>query len=82
MTNFNRDLLVLSGKTGLTPQEMEQEVQSLHILLYGIENLDTFCTANEIINLNTYKIIRKPHLIQKHLREISVKPFLFICNKN
>lgn len=82
MNYGGRDLLVLSSKISLTPQQLEKEVRSLHELLYSIETTNHFCTANEVINLNTYKIIRKPHLIEKCVREIETRPFIFICNKN
>lgn len=82
MNNGGRDLLVLSNKISLTPQQLEKEVQSLHALLYQVENFDSFCRANEIVNLNTYRIIRKRHLIEKSVREMELKPFIFICNKN
>jgi hypothetical protein len=82
MNYGGRDLLVLSGKISLSPRQLEKEVQSLHELLYGVENLRHFCTANEIVNLNTYRIIQKPHLIEKCVRDMETKPFIFVCNKN
>jgi hypothetical protein len=82
MNYGGRDLLVLSGKISLTPQQLEQEVKSLHEMLYRIENTGCFCTANEIINLNNYKIIRKRHLIERSVREMETRPFIFVCNKN
>jgi hypothetical protein len=81
--NFaNRDLLVLSNKITLSPQRLEQEVRSLHELLYSVENTSNFCTANEVINLNTYRIIHKPHLIEKAIKDMETKPFIFLNNKN
>lgn len=82
MNYGGRDLLVLSGKISLTQQQLEQEVKLLHELLYSIENSGCFCMANEIINLNTYKIVQKPHLIEKNIREMETSPFIFVCNKN
>jgi len=82
MNYGGRDLLVLSSKISLTPQQLEQEVKSLHELLYSIENSGCFCTANEIINLNTYKIINKPRLVEKNVRDMEEKPFIFLSNKN
>jgi hypothetical protein len=82
MHQGGRDLLVLSNKISLTPQQLEKELQSLHELLYSIETSNHFCTANEVINLNNYKIITKPRLIEKSVREAEKKPFIFIFNKN
>ncbi len=77
-----RDLLVLSNKISLTPQQLEKELQLLHELLYSIETANHFCTANEVINLNNYKIISKPQHIEKAVREAEMRPFIFIFNKN
>jgi hypothetical protein len=77
-----RDLLVLSNKASLTQKQFEHELECLNEILYGVENLSIFCQATEIINLNNYKILSKPHHIEKALRDMQTKPFIFICNKN
>ena len=78
----NRDLLVLTKRTAMKPGELEHEVELLVDLLFHVENITAFCIANELIDLNRYKIIRKPHLIQQILREKKIKPFIFISNLN
>jgi hypothetical protein len=82
MSPQNRDLLVLTKRATINPQELEHEVELLVDLLYHAERMDAFCIANEVLDLRRYKIIQKPHLIQKILREKRVKPFVFISNKN
>lgn len=82
MHHGGRDLLVLSNKVSLTPQQLEKELQSLHEMLYSIETSNSFCLANEVINLNNYKIITKARLIEKAVREADLKPFIFFFNKN
>jgi len=78
----NRDLLVLTKRTAMKPGELEHEVELLVDLLFHVENITAFCIANELIDLNRYKIIRKPHLIQQILREKKIRPFIFISNLN
>jgi hypothetical protein len=78
----NRDLLVLTKKQSMNAQELEQEVELLVNLLFEAEKIDAFCVANEVIDLNRYKIICKPHLIQKIIRQRKAKPFVFFSNKN
>ncbi|CAN5670002.1 hypothetical protein BH10BAC2_BH10BAC2_44840 [soil metagenome] len=78
----NRDLLVLTKKETMNPRELEQEVELLVDLLYHVEQMDAFCVANELIDLNRYKIIQKPHLIRQAVREKKLKPFVFISNNN
>lgn len=82
MSPQNRDLLVLTKKQKMNPQELEHEVELLVDLLYEAEKMDAFCVANEIIDLNRYKIISKPHLIQRTVKQRKEKPFVFISNKN
>ncbi len=78
----NRDLLVLTKYEVPDPIAMEQEIVFLNKLLFTVENLHTFCIVNEIVDVNKYKIIRKPHLIHQIIRERNIKPFVFIFNKN
>ncbi|MFP5040410.1 hypothetical protein [Parasediminibacterium sp. JCM 36343] len=82
MKTGNRDLLVLTKYEVPDPIAMEHEVTLLNNLLFTVENLHTFCIVNEIIDVNRYKIIQKPYRIQQMIRERSIKPFVFIFNKN
>ncbi len=82
MKTGNRDLLVLMKDNALSEAAMEHEVEILNNILYNVESLHSFCIANEVIDVNKYKIIKKPHQIQQAIRERSHKPFVFICNKN
>lgn len=81
MSPQNRDLLVLSKRETMNPRELEHEVELLVDLLYHVENMDAFCVANEIIDLNRYKIIHKPYMIKQAVRG-KLKPFVFISNNN
>jgi len=82
MNSGNRDLLVLTKYDVPDAVAMEQEVEFLSKLLFKVENLHTFCIVNEIIDVNRYKIVTRPHRIHKIIREESIKPFVFIFNKN
>ena len=82
MNPQNRDLLVLTKKVTMDAQQLKQEVELLNKLLFNVEDANSFCTANEIIDVNKYKIIQKPHLILQAIREKAMKPFVFISNKN
>ena len=81
MKTTNRDLLVLT-KTAITnKKEMDSEVEKLHLLLFHIESIDNFCIANEIIDVDAYKIITNQTKIQKLIKR-KLKPFQFVNNKN
>ncbi len=84
MKEANRDILVLTNQSDLSSRELEQQVAQLNALLYDVESWDSFCTANEIIDINRHRIISKPYLIQKAIVD-TIKPekaFVFINNKN
>lgn len=82
MNDANRDLLVLAKAAELSPEAMERELAQLNNILYDTESWESFCVANEIININRHKIIRKASRIKYILQEKKIKPFVFINNKN
>lgn len=82
MHERNRDVLVLSQAAQHNPRLLERELVCLDAILFDTENWTAFGTANEIIDVNRHKIIRKPYLIQQVLSEKRIKPFVFTSNKN
>ena len=82
MNDANRDLLVLTKTVHLQPDELERQIQLLNTILFDTENWESFSIANEILDINHRKIIRKTFLIQKILTEKTQKPFVFVSNKN
>ncbi len=82
MKSADRDLLVLTKYEIPDPNAMKKELVFLNRLLFSVENIHTFCIVNEIIDVNKYKIVRKPHLIHQIIRERKFKPFVFVFNKN
>jgi hypothetical protein len=77
-----RDLLVLSKNVTDDPDQLEQELKVLETILFEVETLKQLCLCCEVININTYKIIQKPFLIEKIIRQKTFKPFQFLFNKN
>ena len=82
MNPRNRDLLVLTKKEILNQEELEHEIELLNELFYLVESSEAFCIANEVIDINRYKVIRKLHKVRQILQEQKLKPFVFISNKN
>lgn len=82
MSDVNRDLLMLTDATRMDADAFERELSFLNTILFHVENWQAFATANELIDINRRKIIRKTYLIQKILSEKKVKAFVFTCNKN
>ncbi len=82
MNDSNRDLLVLSKAAELSPDAMKRELALLNSMLYHAESWESFCIANEILNIARHKIISKPSRMQRLLSDKKHTPFIFICNKN
>ncbi len=82
MKSTNRDLLVLSKKAAVDKQQMELEVEMLNQILFHVESISNFCIVNEIIDINTYKIITNPAKMEKMVKKNQLKAFQFINNKN
>jgi hypothetical protein len=82
MKSAKRDLLVLSKNVSIDEKEMESQVEKLHELLFHVECMENFCISNEIIDLNSYKVVRDPIKIQRLISKNKLKSFQFINNKN
>ena len=78
---YDRDLVVLVGDRIFTEQELQRHIQHISAILSKAESMDSFCIANEIMDLNRYKLINRPFRIRQVVRE-KLKPFVFIFNKN
>lgn len=82
MNPRNRDLLVLTKRENMNDSELEHEIEVLNDLFYLVECSNAVCVANEIIDVNRYRIIRKGPAVRQALRERRHKPFVFISNNN
>lgn len=78
----NRNLLVLTGRLKMNQQEFEYQVELLNDLLFHVENMNAFCIASELIDVNKNKIIQKSRTIRQAIRYGVLKPFVFINCKN
>ncbi len=78
-----RDLLVLSKKVSLDPAQLEQEVEILNKILLQAETTSSLCLVSEVIDINRYRVICKPLLIEKLIKnKKGLKPFQFLSNNN
>ncbi len=82
MKSSNRDLLVLSKNISTDEIEMKLEIEKLNQMLLHAEVIENLCMVNEIIDINNYKIVRKPKKIEKIISNKRLKPFQFIHTKN
>ena len=82
MNPRNRDLLVLTKKESMNQAELEHEIELLNGLFYLVESSNAVCLANEVIDINRYKVIRKLRYVNRILREPKLKPFVFISTRN
>ncbi len=82
MKTSDRDLLVLVKDEYMNEKFIENELELLNEMLFHYETIEKFCAVHEIFDLNKYKIIDKPQLMQQLIRQKKLKPFQFVCNKN
>ncbi len=82
MDSLNRDLLLLTKKEVLQPEELKREIAFLSSVLDSSEAVRNFYGATEVIDINRYKIIQKKFLIEKLATEKNLRPFIFFFNKN
>jgi len=82
MNPRDRDLLVLTKKEMMNQQELEHEIELLNDLFYLVESSDALCVANEVIDINQYKVITKLPKVRQIIKEQKLRPFVFISNKN
>jgi hypothetical protein len=54
----------------------------IHAMLFQIEQVEQFYQNIEVIDLNKRKIIQKPHLVKRNLKDNPEKPFVFAYHKN
>ena len=78
----NRDLLILFNQEIMSPQAIEHEIELLHQLLYSVEGMEGLVATHEIIDLNKYKVINKPHQLRRVIRKGDLKAFVFLNCKN
>jgi hypothetical protein len=82
MKNKRRDLLVLLNNEHRSQEAIDHEVEWLHDVLYHVEELENFCKAHELIDLNRYRIVTRTGLVKKAVLRKDFKAFEFISNKN
>jgi hypothetical protein len=80
--NKRRDLLVLLNNEHRSQEAIDHEVEWLHDVLYHVEELENFCKAHELIDLNRYRIVTRTGLVKKAVLRKDFKAFEFISNKN
>jgi hypothetical protein len=80
MKNYDRDLLVLYKADIYNEDLLQREVENLHQILLRVERSDVFCLAHELVTRN--KITSRVKAILKATRNLRLKPFQFLINKN
>jgi hypothetical protein len=78
----NKDFYLLTKKEIICPEDFKKEIAFLSNILNSAASMQVFCLVNEVIDINRYKIIKKPFLIEKIATEKRLKPFVFFFSKN
>ena len=74
--------MVVLKEAQMAPEILNAETEWLHTILNRVESNRNLAFSCEIINLNRYKIERRYEKVYASLHEKTLKPFVFIFNKN
>ena len=78
-----RDLLLLFKHDYVNQRSLDLELERLYEMLYDIHSYEkSLVQAYEVIDMNRYKMLHKPHQILKIMSRGELKPFLFLSSKN
>ena len=80
MINLSRDIMVMLKGESLTEDDIQHEVDMLNQMLSMVESPVSFCNAHELVNRN--RITTKRKKILKECKLASLRPFIFLINKN
>ena len=80
MKNYDRDLLVLYKADVYNDDLLQHEVENLHQILLKVERSDVFCLSHELVN--RCRITQKARAILRATKNLTLKPFRFLINKN
>ncbi len=81
MKKFNRELLVLLAEN-VSQEKIDEEIESLHDLLYGVEKTEKLIEVHEIVDINKRRITTSPKVFKNILQYSDLKPFIFLYNLN
>jgi len=77
-----RSHIYLANNDVLKKQKHLLLLLEIHTMLYQVEQVELFYQNIELIDLNKRKIIQKPHLVKRVLKDNPEKPFVFAYHKN
>jgi len=77
-----RSHIYLASNDVLKKQKQLILLLEIHAMLFQIEQVEQFYQNIEVIDLNKRKIIQKPHLVKRSLKDNPEKPFVFSYHKN
>ena len=81
MKKFNRELLVLLTENS-SKEEIEQEVELLHDILFNFEQIDKLIVAHDLIDINRRRISTSGKKLKTVFKTQKLKPFVFLFNLN
>ncbi len=77
-----RSHIYLANNDVLKRQKQLILLLEIHSMLFQLEQVELFYQNIEVLDLNKRKIIQKPHLVKRVLKDNPEKPFVFAYHKN
>jgi hypothetical protein len=78
-----RDLLLLFKHDYVNRRSLDLELERLYEMLYDIHSYEkSLSQSYEVIDMNRFRILQKPHQVLRVLNRGELKPFIFLGSKN
>ncbi|TAD90366.1 MAG: hypothetical protein EAY75_04480 [Bacteroidetes bacterium] len=81
-TSPERHLLLINTAAMAQPEDLQAELEGLHLLLNSVDDIYHCALACEIADLNRYKKITSRAQVAAYLQPEASKPFVFVMNLN
>lgn len=79
---YQRREWILIRESILARVDRDRELESMHLQLRCLEDLEQFSRVLEVVDLNRYKVIKSNGLIKKFILSRDKKTFCFLFFKN
>ena len=80
MYKHNRDIILIVKDSTFHPRSLDRRMEDINAVVAHVDNVHGFCTAHELVNRN--RITSKKDKVLSAARELRLKPFRFLLNKN
>ena len=82
MKPLSRDLLILRNQSKYSETEIEREAAFIQDMLPATETLERLCRVMEVVEISRHRISNHPKILERTLRQKTLRSFQFIHHRN